>query len=197
MPDLTDPIPIYHFVVTIQGAEVGWFTECSGLTVEREVIPRPEGGVNDYVAQLPGPVSYSKLTLKRGLADNVLWDWFRTGLYDGKVERRHVTITLLNPDQTEARHWDMTNAYPARWSGPDFQSDSAQVSVETLELVSGGGAEQSVVQRALDGELEAAPIDRAAPQAAEIDLALLAEKVVALLKQELAIERERLGRKWS
>jgi phage tail-like protein len=197
MPEMTDPIPIYNFVVTIQDTEVGWFTECSGLTVEREVIPQPEGGVNDYVAQLPGPVSYSKLTLKRGLADNVLWDWFRTGWYDGKVERRHVTITLLNPDRTEARHWDMTNAYPVRWSGPDFQADSAQVGVETLELVSGGGAEQSVVQRALNETANAAPIDRAVPQASEIDLALLAEKVVALMKQELSIERERLGRRWS
>ena len=197
MPELTDPTSIYNFVVKIQDAEVGWFTECSGLTVEREVIPRPEGGVNDYVAQLPGPISYSKLTLKRGLADNVLWDWFRTGWYDGKVERRHVTIALLNPDRTEARHWDMTNAYPVRWNGPGFQADSPQVGVETLELVSGGGAEQSVVQRALNESSNAAPIDRAVPQAAEIDLASLAEKVVALMKQELSIERERLGRRWS
>ena len=197
MPERTDPIPPYNFVVKIQDTEVGWFTECSGLTVEREVIPHPEGGVNNYVHQLPGPISYSKLTLKRGLADNVLWDWFHAGWYDGKVERRHVTVTLLNPDHTEARHWDMTNAYPVRWNGPDFQTDSVQVGVETLELVSGGGAEQSVVQRALNEVPHAAPIDRAAPQAAEIDLALLAEKVVALLKQELSIERERLGRKWS
>jgi hypothetical protein len=163
MPDPTDPTPIYNFVVTIQDTEVGWFTECSGLTVER----------------------------------GVLWDWFRTGWYDGKVERRHVTITLLNPDHTEARHWDMTNAYPVRWNGPDFQADSAQVGVETLELVSGGGAEQSVVQRALNEAANAVSIDRAVPQAAEIDLTLLAEKVVALMKQELSIERERLGRKWS
>jgi phage tail-like protein len=197
MPEPTDPTPIYNFVVKIQDTEVGWFTECSGLTVEREVIPQPEGGVNDYVAQLPGPVSYSKLTLKHGLADNVLWDWFRAGWYDGKVERRHVTIALLNPDRTEARHWDMANAYPVRWNGPDFQADSAQVGVETLELASGGGAEQSVVQRALNEDLNVAPIDRAVPQAAEIDLALLAEKVVALMKQELSIERERLGRRWS
>ena len=127
----------------------------------------------------------------------MLWDWFRTGWYDGKVERRHVTITLLNPDRTEARHWDMPHAYPVRWSGPDFEFDSAQVGVETLELASGEGLEQSVVQRALNEAANTAPIDQAVPQAAEIDLVLLAEKVVALMKQELSIERERLGRKWS
>ncbi len=195
MSDLIDPTPLYNFVVKIQDAEVGWFTECSGLTVEREPIPQPEGGVNDYVAQLPGPISYSKLTLKRGLADNVLWQWFAQGLYDGKVERRHVTITLLNPDRTEAHHWDMTNAYPVRWSATELQSESAQVMVETLELASGGGSEQALVQRSVNDGIAAMPAVSAA--AGEIDVALLAGKVYALLKQELIIERERLCRRWS
>jgi phage tail-like protein len=197
MSGLSDPVPKYNFVVKIQNTEIGWFTECSGLTVERGVRAQPEGGVNDYVPQLPSPISYSKITLKRGLADNVLWDWFRKGWYDGKVERRNVTITLLNPDHTEARHWDMTNAYPVKWTGPDFQTDSAQVGVETLELTSGGGAEQALVQRALDGDPHAVSADRATPQDSEIDLSVLAEKVYALLKQEVSVERERLGRKWS
>ena len=197
MSELSDPIPKYNFIVKIQDTEIGWFTECSGLTVERAVRAQPEGGVNDYVPQLPGPISYSKITLKRGLADNVLWDWFRQGWYDGKVERRHVTITLLNPDHTEARHWDMTNAYPVRWTGPDFQTDSAQVGVEALELAAGGGSEQALVQRALDEGSNAARGDRATPQDSEIDLSALAEKVYVLLKQELSVERERLGRKWS
>ena len=138
MPELTDPTSIYNFVVKIQDAEVGWFTECSGLTVEREVIPRPEGGVNDYVAQLPGPISYSKLTLKRGLADNALYTWFEKGLYDGKVERHNVSIILYNSDLTQKKQWDLDNAYPVKWSGPDFQADSNQTAIETLELVHHG-----------------------------------------------------------
>lgn len=194
MSESSDPVSKYHFVVQIQGLEIGWFTECSGLTVERGVIARPEGGVNDYVAQLPGPITYSKITLKRGLADNVLWDWFRTGWYDGKVARRNVTIVLLNPNHTVARHWDMTNAYPVRWIGPNFQSDSAQVGVETLELVSGGGSEQTLVQRVLDAEPNAVRNERTASQDSEVNLSVLAEKVYTLMKQELSVERERLGR---
>jgi phage tail-like protein len=197
MSELSDPLPTYNFVVKVQGTEIGWFTECSGLTVERGVRAQPEGGVNDYVPQLPGAISYSKITLKRGLADNVLWDWFRTGWYDGKVERRHVTIALLNPDHSEARHWDMTNAYPVRWAGPDFQADNAQVGVETLELASGGGAEQTLVQRALDEESSAVQDERMAALDSELDLSVLADKVYALLKQELSVERERSGRQWS
>lgn len=188
---LTDPLPGYKFVVTIQGIVAGWFMECSGLTAERGVITRAEGGVNDYEHQLPGPITYSKLTLKRGLADNALWDWFQKGLYDGQVERCNVTVTLFNPDGTEAKHWDMTNAYPVRWVGLDLKADSSQIGVETLELAAGGGTEQSLVQRALTGEAENS-IGAISPES--IDLPALAQKVYALLKRDLEIERQRLGR---
>jgi hypothetical protein len=53
------------------------------------------------------------------------------------------------------------------------------------------------VQRALDGDPQAVSADRATPLDSEIDLSVLAEKVYALLKQEVSVERERLGRKWS
>jgi phage tail-like protein len=190
-PNVTDPLPGYKFVVVFQGAPAGWFTECSGLTLERGVITQAEGGVNDYEHQLPGPISYSRLTLKRGLADNILWDWFQQGLYDGKVERRHITVTLLNPDGSEARHWDLTNAYPLRWVGLDFQSDSDQIGVETLELAAGGGSEQTLAQRALG---ETTPSTASAVAAPPVDVPLLAQKVYALLKRDLEIERQRLGR---
>ena len=155
---MSDPLPGYKFVVTIEGSPAGWFTACSGLTLERSVITQAEGGVNDYEHQLPGPISYSRLTLTRGLADNALWNWFQQGSYDGKVERRHVTVTLLNPDGSEARHWDLTNAFPLRWVGLDFQAGSDQIGVETLEIAAGGGSEQTLVQRALG---EAAPVGTA------------------------------------
>ncbi|CAG0933319.1 hypothetical protein TFLX_02996 [Thermoflexales bacterium] len=196
-PQLVDPTPKYRFVVKIQNNVVAQFSECSGLTMERDVISRPEGGINDYTHQLPGAVKYAKVTLKRGLADNALWNWFKQGFYDGGVERRNVTIVLYQPDGSEARHWDMTDVYPTRWTGPDFQTDSGQVGVESLELSSGDGTSQALVQRASATETGAAEDDSAAPQDAEIDLSVLADKVYALFKQELTVERERLGRKWS
>jgi phage tail-like protein len=195
-PQLVDPTPKYRFVVMLQGKVVAQFTDCSGLTVERDVVARPEGGVNDYVPQLPGAVKYSKVTLKRGLADNALWDWFKQGFHDGKVDRRNVTIVLYHPDGSEARRWDMTEVYPTRWTGPAFQADSNQVGAESLELSTGDGTAPALVQRALTNDVPAAPA-AAAPPASEIDLSALADKVYSLLKHDVTIERERLGRKWS
>ncbi len=138
MTDRVDPVIKFRFSVQIAGVTVGWFTDCSGLSLEREIITRAEGGINDYTHQLPGRVKQSRLTLKRGFADNVLWDWFQKGLYDGKVERHNVSIMLYNSDRTKKKQWDLESAYPVKWTGPDFQSDSNQVSVETLELVHHG-----------------------------------------------------------
>jgi phage tail-like protein len=138
MSERVDPVVKFRFSVKIKDAVVGWFTDCSGLTVERETLPQSEGGINDYVHQLPGRVKQSRVTLKRGLADNALWDWFEKGLYDGKVERNNITIILYNSDRTKKKQWDLENAYPVKWTGPDFQSDSNQATIESLEIVHHG-----------------------------------------------------------
>jgi phage tail-like protein len=138
MSERVDPVVKFRFSVKIKDAVVGWFTDCSGLTVERETVQHPEGGINDYVHQLPGRVKQSRVTLKRGLADNALWNWFEKGLYDGKVERNNITIVLYNSDLSKKKQWDLENAYPVKWTGPDFQSDSNQATVESLEIVHHG-----------------------------------------------------------
>ena len=138
MSERVDPVVKFRFSIKIKDAVVGWFTDCSGLTVERETVQHPEGGINDYVHQLPGRVKQSRITLKRGLADNALWDWFEKGLYDGKVERNNITIILYNSDLSKKKQWDLENAYPVKWTGPDFQSDSNQATVESLEIVHHG-----------------------------------------------------------
>jgi hypothetical protein len=49
-----DPLLGYGFAILMSNKVKGWFTECSGLGVEREIKEQIEGGVNDYVHQLPG-----------------------------------------------------------------------------------------------------------------------------------------------
>ena len=72
-----DPAPSYLFFVEISGVTVGLFTECSGIAATRDIEPYAEGGVNNYVYNLPGRVHYDNIVLKRGLGINrALWDWF-------------------------------------------------------------------------------------------------------------------------
>ena len=133
-----DPVAGFRFGVEIKGSVVGWFTECSGLTVERGVLTHEEGGQNAYVHQLPQRVTYPKVTLKRGVADLQLWQWFQKGLFDLQVEHRSVTIMLYNGDRQRVKRWDLKEAFPTKWTGPDLKADSNQVAIESLELVHHG-----------------------------------------------------------
>ena len=140
-----DPIAGFRFGVELQGLVVGWFAECGGLTVERTVVPYEEGGVNDHVHQLPGPLKSTRITLKRGIADDVLWDWFRQGADDGKVVRRNVSIVLYGADRAEARRWDLTGVYPTKWTGTELRAGQRQVAVESLEMGQGGSQSEARV----------------------------------------------------
>jgi phage tail-like protein len=67
----TDPYLGFNFVVEIDGIVLGGFSEVSGLQVEIEIQTFREGGVNQYMRQLPGPAKYpSNLIFKRGLTDD-------------------------------------------------------------------------------------------------------------------------------
>jgi phage tail-like protein len=115
-----------------------WFTECTGLSAQREVLTLAEGGINHKVHQLPKRVTYTPVVLRRGLGDNQLWSWFEQGLYDACVLRRHVTIFLFNTDYSRMRTWELLNAFPTKWNGPDLKTDSNQIAIESLELVHEG-----------------------------------------------------------
>lgn len=133
-----DPLAGFRFAVMINGLPQALFMECNGLSAERKVDPISQGGVNDYIYQLPGRLSYPRVTLKRGIADDGLWQWFCTGLYDCKIQRRDVQIILYNTDRSVLRQWNLAQAFPVKWTGPDLKSDSTQIAVETLELVHHG-----------------------------------------------------------
>ena len=129
----------YRYAIEIGSIIEAYFLECSGLDVTRETHPYTEGGVNNYTHHLPKQVTVGKITLKRGITTSKeLWNWFQEGLYDGKVKMLNPSITLYDSEHKVVQRWDLTRAYPTRWSGPSLKSDSSQVAVETLELVCHG-----------------------------------------------------------
>lgn len=147
-----DPYAAFNFFVEIEGLLVGGFSEVSGLQVETETQDYREGGRNGYVHKLPGPVRYSQnLVLKRGLTDvDTLWAW-QKDVAKGKIERRNGTIYLLNRQGIPTMWWDFLEAYPVKWSGPQFRADANAVAFETVELVHRGLKKQPVLSDLLGG----------------------------------------------
>jgi len=154
-----DRSPAWKFYVEVLGVLVAEFQECSGLTMEREVIPWREGGTNDFEWLLPGQITYPPVTLKRGITYNrELWRWFRWGMLDGQVwgfntvpgasmaisllksqgvivpAGTSMSIVLGTVDGKVARHWDLIGVIPTKWTGPEMQAGSGEVAIEALEV---------------------------------------------------------------
>ncbi len=138
-----DPMIVFKFNLKVKGVIEGYFTECSGLNVEREVESYKEGGINGFEHKLPGRLKYGNVTLKRGMTTyDELWGWFHHNAETRqdffKVQRQEVIVTQLDLTGEPVRQWALNKAYPVKWKGPDFKSDGNQVAVETLEIAHHG-----------------------------------------------------------
>ena len=133
------PLLQYQFHLEIAGVSVAQFTEVSGLSMERDVKAVPQGGMNDHVQMLPGPVKYMDITLKRGLTYSYdLWVWFQQGLYDLKVERKSGSIFQMDKSGQRIRQWDVQEAFPKKYSISDLNAGSGTALIETLVLAHNG-----------------------------------------------------------
>lgn len=156
MTERQDPLLGYQFSLQIKGgpieSEGAFFRELSGLGSEYEVADyRTVDKQGKLVVQkIPGRISYSPVTLKRGItADLSLWKWHRKVLEDAEDRARaDVTIIMYDRSYNPVIRWNLTRAWPSKISGPQFQSDSTDVGMEELTLVyesitqiEGGGVE--------------------------------------------------------
>jgi len=133
------PLPKFHFQVEWGGSKIG-FTEVSGLDVEREVIEYRDGSSKEYSKlKMPGLTKFSNITLKRGSfdKDNDFYDWWSSIKLES-VERRDITISLLNEDHEPVVTWKVKNAWPSKVTPTDLKSDDNSVAIETMELVHEG-----------------------------------------------------------
>lgn len=130
-----DPYHSFNFLVEIDGLVVGGFSEVTGLQAEIEVHDYREGGLNEYMHRLAGPVRYpGNLILKRGVTDNLsLWLWHKE-VRNGTVNRRNVSILLRGTSGQLARVWHLDKAWPVKWNGPELRAEGNTVAVESLEL---------------------------------------------------------------
>jgi phage tail-like protein len=133
------PLPKFHFQVEWAGARIG-FTEVTGLNVETQVIEYREGSSLEYhKLKMPGMQKFDNITLKRGLmkADNEFYKWWNTVALN-TIERRNVTISLLNENHEPVFVWKIKNAWPAKVSSTDLKADGNEVAIESIELAHEG-----------------------------------------------------------
>lgn len=133
------PLPKFHFRVEWGGSRIG-FTEVTGLNLETEVIEYRDGSSPEYSKiKMPGLRKYGNITLKRGTFanDNEYYAWFNT-VNLNQIERRDVTISLLNENHEPVVVWKVKNAFPIKIQSPDMKSDANEAAIESLEIAHEG-----------------------------------------------------------
>lgn len=133
------PLVKFHFQVEWSGTKIG-FTEVSGLDVETEVVEYREGASPEYSKiKMPGMQKFSNITLKRGTfaTDNEYFNWWNTVKLN-TIERRDITISLLNEEHEPVITWKVKNAWPAKVQSTDLKADGNEVAIESMEIVHEG-----------------------------------------------------------
>jgi phage tail-like protein len=145
MPTGNKPYPYtsFRFSIEIDGLIVAQVSEVTGLQIETETEPYEEGGVNNYIHQLPKRTKYQHITLKRGITDlDDLWNWYKvvvSGEFNPKkFPRKNGSVILMDVTGKEKWRWNFEGAYPVKWIGPDLKADSNTVAFETVELAHNG-----------------------------------------------------------
>ncbi len=133
------PLPVFHFQIQ-WGGDSASFSEVSGLNVETQVIEYRHGDSVDYsVLKMPGMQKYGNITMKRGTTQktNTFWDWWFTHKLN-TIERRTVTISLLDENHAPAVTWSIKNAWPVKVDGGSYKSTGNEVAIESIELAHEG-----------------------------------------------------------
>jgi phage tail-like protein len=135
----TDPLLGFTFAVDFSGKASGFFTECSGLVSENEIVDHKvvdEQG-HEFIQKIPGRLKWGDITLKRGITKTMdFWDW-RKEVEDGAISgaRTNGSIIMYDRSYNPAARWDVENAWPSKVTGPTYKTDSNEFGVEEVVIV--------------------------------------------------------------
>lgn len=154
LAQLDDPLPAFSFFVSLDPSDahlpakqaallpmmaLGAFAEVKGLGGELEVQSYAEGGVNDFVHQLPVRHTWGRITLRRGvIRDLALWTWYQAGLHGSLGARRDGCIAVCDEAGEPAIVWSFRRALAARWLGPELHASKNAVAIDGLEIAHEG-----------------------------------------------------------
>jgi len=135
----TYPLSTCHFLVEWGGSRVG-VTEVIGLSMEINTINYREGAEKEYIPNvMPGQEKINPIILKRGIVkgDNEYYDWLNTVKLN-TVERRDLTISLLNENHEPVVTWKLTNAFPTKITWSDLKAYANEPAIESIEITHEG-----------------------------------------------------------
>ena len=143
MADREDPLVAFKFGLEIEGKLSGFFTNVGGIGSSSEVVEHkivnPDTG-ETIIQKIPGRLTWTDVTLKRGVTSNVdVWDW-RQQVVEGKIDdaRTNCSVVAYNQANEEIARWNLENAWPSNVTGPEMDAVSATYMIEEITIVHEG-----------------------------------------------------------
>ena len=95
------------------------------------------------VRKYPGLAKYGNITIKQCLIADELGFYNTVGDYlegsvDHSSDKKDLTITLMNDSGDDAAVWTVSSAWVTKYTGPDLNSTSSDISIETIEIAHEG-----------------------------------------------------------
>lgn len=126
------------FAVEIDGVNVGFFTACSGLSMEFDVMTHQYATVDgkSVTSKIPGKPKYGEVVLKRGFTpDTALSDWFKEVVDAGsKTPYKTGSIIVLDRMMAEVARFNLLNVWPSKISVSDLNAGTDEVMIEELTM---------------------------------------------------------------
>lgn len=133
----TWPMPKFRFEVDLSdNLKNVPFQQVSGIDVENQIIEyRKSDNPPFSTEKVPGIAKYGTVTMKRGIFvnDNAFWSW-RNKIAVNTIERRTITIRLLDENGQTTMQWQLNNAWPTEVTGTDLGSEGNEIAVESVDI---------------------------------------------------------------
>lgn len=128
-----------YFGFELDSAQVGFFTACSGLSSEIDVIEQTQmtkDGKKVTTKQPGASRTYAEVVLKRGFTkDRALNDWFDKTVDAGEaVQRQTGSIVLYTREFVEVARFNLDGCFPSKLSISDLNAGSGEAMVEELTI---------------------------------------------------------------
>ncbi len=121
----------FRYRLEADGVEVGRFTEALGNNGSAEPTEYREGNMR---TNRRGLYWHDNLTLKWGIiVDRDFYDWI-IKVNAEVIERKTVTIHLLDATQAVVASWQFSDALPVKYTVPDFNATFNGNIIESLEI---------------------------------------------------------------
>ena len=127
------------FALEIDDVQIAWFTGCSGIGLEIEVVTQKvTNGKKVVENKMAGRAKYNEIVLKRGLTSNTdLNKWFQDVLdATTATPRKSGSIVIYDRvGDTEMARFNLTNCWPSKISTSDVAAGSDAAMIEEVTMV--------------------------------------------------------------